>query len=81
MYVVVLSVVFKSGYRKTLAEAADDVSSVFDSSADFPCPVSDVSIAEDEIVDEVSPCDLRDLTFKNDREPSALQQIQELCRC
>lgn len=53
-----LSVVFNSVHRKTLAEAADDVSFV-DSSADFSEPAFVVRILEDEFVEENSPWDMR----------------------
>lgn len=73
-------VVFKSRHRKVLGEEADAVSSVVDSSADFPDPAFDVPIIKDEIDEEDSPWDIRDLTFKNSRGPSTLQRIQRLCR-
>lgn len=56
------------------------VSSVVESFPDFPYTDSNVPIVEDEVVEEDSPWDLRDLTFKDYRGPSALLRIQEYCR-
>lgn len=80
-----VSVMFKYGHRKTLTEAADDVSSVVDLFADFSVPASDVvivqyEIVEDEIVEKYFPWNLRELTFMGNWGPAGLQWIRELCR-
>lgn len=61
-----VSFVIRSGPRKTIAKAADAVSSVVDSSNDFPKPASDILIAENEVVEEDWPWNLSDLTLKDD---------------
>lgn len=65
---------------KTFAEPADVVRSVSDTSADFADPASDVTTAEDEIVDEEALWYLRDLKSKDEYGPTAQQFIQEVCR-
>lgn len=54
-YVGVLSVEFKSWPRKTLVEGADAVSSVLDTSTNFPEAASDVQIVEKEVVKDSTP--------------------------
>lgn len=49
-----MSIYFRTGQRKTLADAADAVSSVLDATSDLPRSASDIFIVEDKIVqDEV----------------------------
>lgn len=79
-YVGVVSVFFKPGRRKSMAEAADAINSVVALSADFPDATSDVPIVEDKIVEEDTTWDLTNFTSKHDSRPSPLQLIQELCR-
>lgn len=79
-WVRVVSFLFKPGHRKNLTEVPDAVRSFLDSSTDVPDVASDIRIVEDGIVDEDSPWDLRDLTSKEDRAPSALRRMQELFR-
>lgn len=55
--VVVLSVDFKPGYRDALAEAANAVRSVDDSSTDFRNPASEVLFLKKKIVKKRSPWD------------------------
>lgn len=69
----------KSGPRMTLAEGPDATSSVVNSTSDFPDSASNVPIYENEIIEEDSPWDLKDLTSKDDRGPSASKRIQKLC--
>lgn len=78
-WVGVLSFVFEPGHLNALGEATDAVIPVVDSSDDFPDPDFDAHIVEDETVEEDLPLDLRDLSFSDDRRPSALQQNQEYC--
>lgn len=40
----------------------------------------DVAIVENEVIEKDSPRDLPDSTSKDDRDPSPLRRIQELCR-
>lgn len=61
-------------------EAANAVSSVVDLSAVFPETAFRGPIVGDEIVEENSTCNLRDLICKDGLGPSALQRIQKLCR-
>lgn len=70
-WVGVVSVKFKPGRRKVLKEAANDLSSVLDSLADFPDPAADVPIVKDEIIKEVEHYSLSDLMYKHDRRPCA----------
>lgn len=58
MCVRVVSVMFKSGHQKKLADAADAVSSGVDLFSDFPDPASDILIVEYVIIEEGSPWDL-----------------------
>lgn len=51
-WIGVVSVVFKSEYRKILAERADAVSSVVDSFVDFSDPATDAPIVQNEIVEK-----------------------------
>lgn len=74
-WVKMVSVTFKHEHRKTLAEKADAVSSVVDSSADCPDPASDVFVVEIEIVKKEAPWDLRDMKSKDDRSPFGVQWI------
>lgn len=74
-----MSVVFKPGDRKTSDEVSIALSSVFDAFVDFADPVLDVPIVANEIFLKNIYGNLSDLVSKDDREPSALQQIQELC--
>lgn len=73
--VYAVSVVFKTGHRNTMAGEADAVGSVLDSSADFTDPSAYVHIVEEE-----KPWDLVDFTPRDDRGPSPLQRVQQLCR-
>lgn len=77
-WVGMVPISFKLGHRKTLAEAAHADSLVVDLSADFPDTSSDDPIVEEEIVEEDSTSDQRDLTSKNHRGLSASQRTQEL---
>lgn len=61
-------------------QAVDAGSSNIDSSADFQGPASDVPIFDDEVVEEDSWWGVKDLTSKDDRGPTALQRVQDLCR-
>lgn len=79
-YVGVVPVKFDPVLRKTHEEAVHAVSSLLGSSADFPDSANDMLISEDIIVEEDALCDLRDLSSKHDRGPSALQPMQELCQ-
>lgn len=79
-WIPVVSVLFKPWNRDTLAEAAETASTDVDSFSHSPDPAYDVPIVENEFVVEGSPWDLGDLTSKNDRGLSALQQIQDLCQ-
>lgn len=74
-----VSVVFKLEHRMTMTEAANNISSVVDSSTYFSNPAFDVPIFEHEIVNEHSLWDLSDVTFKGDQDHFVLQRIHELC--
>lgn len=79
-WVEVVSVVFKSGKRKTSAEDVDADSSVVAPSVDFPVPALDVCIAEREIVEGSLPWNISALTSKDDRKTFTLRRIQERCQ-
>lgn len=59
-WVEVVSVIIKPAHQKVLAEAANAVSSVIDSSADFADPASDFSLVEDKIVGKNASWYLKD---------------------
>lgn len=59
---------------------ADAASPVIDLSADFPDLASVIFIVEGEIFKREEPWDQTDLESNDDREPSALQRVQELFR-
>lgn len=63
-----------------MAKATDSVSSVFNSSATFPDTAFDESLVQNESIERDPPLDVEDLTSKNDRGTSALQQIREICK-
>lgn len=63
-----------------LPEAAKCVSSVLGSSANFPDLAADASISEDEIVEDDTLWDLKDLTFKDNCEPFASPRVEEFYR-
>lgn len=76
----VVPVFLKPRHWKTLADTADDVSSVVDSSAGFSDPASDVPIFGDEIFRKDARGYLTGLTSKDNCAPSHLQCIPELCQ-
>lgn len=81
-WVGVLPFQFNPGKWKTHEQAAHAVSSVLGSSTDIPDPTDDMPSSDSDIVEEDTPRILRDLTSRDDRRPSALQQVQYLCqRC
>lgn len=67
-----LSVIFQSGCRDTLAEVSDAFISLDDSSPDFPNTAFNVRIVWDENFEEYLPWSLTYLTSKEDRESSVL---------
>lgn len=71
---------FKPEYEKTLAGADDAVSSVLNTSSDFPEPGDDVPIINDDTVEEDAPWALTDLTFKYSRGPPSMRRLQERFR-
>lgn len=73
----VVSVVFISGHRKSLAEAADAADFIVDTSSEFPYPSRDALIVEDKIIEKDSLWDLRELLSKDDRRFSSFQWIQK----
>lgn len=79
-WIGVVSVAFKSGHRRMIAEAFDTISSVFDSFAYLPDPASNAPLGENEIIEADWPGDLRDSTSTGDRGPCSLPQIQEISR-
>lgn len=76
----VLSDVFKRGYRRTLAQTADAVSSVINTSTGILDPASNAPIDENENGKEFVLWDQRHFTFKGLLETPALQRVQELFR-
>lgn len=70
-----VSVEFKPWYPRKLAETADAVSSVVDSSVEFPDWACYFPIVKNEIIEWDVPLEPVDLTFKRNRGSSALQWI------
>lgn len=79
-WVKVLPFKFQPGPRKTCEKAARAVTSMLGSSAEFLDPADDMPVFENSLVEEDAPCDLWELTFRNDREPSVLQRLQKHCQ-
>lgn len=75
-----MSVRLKPGPKQTHEEAAHAASFMFGSLAHFSDPAYDVPVSRDDIAEEDVPCVLRDLKSKNDRGPSRLQCVLELCQ-
>lgn len=75
-----MSVKFKPGDRKTMAEAADAFSSVLEPCTELPDPAADVLIVKDETIEEDAPWNFRDLTSNDDRDLFALQAVQYFCQ-
>lgn len=76
--VEVLLVNFKTRPKKMVGNAAHAVNSVRDFLVDFPDPADDMPTSENDIIEEDAPWDLRDLSFKDDGEPSAWRRVQQL---
>lgn len=76
-WVGVVSVVSKSEHPTIVAEAVDSARSVVDSSADFSDLSSDVPIVINEIVEEDSTWDLKDLRSKIDEAEANLKSSEE----
>lgn len=79
-WVAVVPVKLKPQLRDTHGKAADAVSPVLGFSADLPDPGNDIKVSEDDIFKNNTRWDIRDLTFEDDREPSALQSMQKPCK-
>lgn len=70
---------FNPGSRKTLEEARFTVNASYGSLLGFTCSSDNISVAEDEIVEEDAPRYLHDSTPKNNRGRSAFQRVKGLC--
>lgn len=75
--IVIVPVKFRPGLWKMHEGAAHTVSSVPGSLTDVKDPAVDMPVSEDDIGEQDAPQDLRDMTSKHDRGPSALQRMQE----
>lgn len=79
-WVALISVVSKPGHRKTLVNTFDAVRSMIDLSADFPAAALSFSVGEVEVNEKQASRILTLFPPQENREPSALKQIQKLCR-